>query len=457
MSSSSLYAFLEKLDKELSEGATKNKAASEAYRTQKGNKKTSTLTYRPREITEAITNLTEIPKKLRKKYDDLVAGLTADIRILFKKKAVEVNTKNPGDAKVRGNKHSVSIRIIKRGQRDNYTLLKKTYEDRLDEFYTAFLTLINAPGGLKRYSDSAGGEVTLTRGKVWGQTHEGSANIFHMMNDAVYAAIQHTVQGAQDPSGTEIAKDLANLKRADAQIILDIMKDGPKEEVNMGISSALINSQQGGGIKEQGAKANLDAAIKSLKPFILATEGSDSLLTGRRKKIIKEIVKPFKNKKGIKVKHENIKINQNKSKVNLVKKPGKTIVEKGAALSVMGKKAVKRQEKRKATTSGMSLANILGVLNNQLPKTVANNMGSPRLENQTGRFAQSVRAIDVTNTAQGFPSIGYTYMRDRYGPYESTSGSRFADVDRDPRPLIDQSIREIVIGFGLGRLYTRRL
>ena len=84
-------------------------------------------------------------------------------------------------------------------------------------------------------------------------------------------------------------------------------------------------------------------------------------------------------------------------------------------------------------------------------------MGSPRLENQTGRFAQSVRAIDVTTTAQGFPSIGYTYMKERYGPYESTSGTRFSDVDRDPRPLIDQSIREIVIGFGLGRLYTRRL
>ena len=457
MSSSSLYQFLKKLDKELSEGATKDKAASEAYRTQKGNKKTSTLTYRPREITEALTHLTEIPEKLRDAYDDLVDELTADMRGLFKKKAVEINTKSPGDAKVRGNKHSVSIRIIKRGQRDNYTLLKKIYEERLDKFYTDFLGLINKPGGLKRYSDSAGKEVTLTRGKVWGQTHEGGANIFHMMNDAVYAAIAHTVKRAQDPSGTDIAKDLQNLKRADAQIILDIMKDGPKEEVSMGISSALINSQQGGGIKEQGAKANLDAAIKSLKPFILATEGSDSLLTGRRKKIIKEIVKPFKNKKGIKVKHENIKIKNNKSKVNLVKEPGKTVIEKGAPLSIMGKKAVKRQEKRKGTTSGMSLANILGVLNNQLPKTVASNMGSPRLENQTGRFAQSVRAVDVTRTAQGFPSIGYTYMKERYGPYESTSGSRFADVDRDPRPLIDQSIREIVIGFGLGRLYTRRL
>ena len=79
------------------------------------------------------------------------------------------------------------------------------------------------------------------------------------------------------------------------------------------------------------------------------------------------------------------------------------------------------------------------------------------VENRTGRFAQSVRALDVSRTAQGFPSIGYTYMKDRYGHYESTSGSRFADADRDPRPLIDQSIREIVIGFGLGRLYTRRV
>ena len=83
-------------------------------------------------------------------------------------------------------------------------------------------------------------------------------------------------------------------------------------------------------------------------------------------------------------------------------------------------------------------------------------MGSPRLENRTGRFAQSVRATDATRTKEGYPSIGYTYMKERYGVYESTSGTRFADVERDPRPLIDQSIREIVIGMGLGRIYTRR-
>ena len=84
-------------------------------------------------------------------------------------------------------------------------------------------------------------------------------------------------------------------------------------------------------------------------------------------------------------------------------------------------------------------------------------MGEPALTNRTGRFAQSVRAVDVVQTPQGFPSIGYTYMKNRYGVYESTSGTKFSDVERDPRPLIDQSIREIAIGFGLGRLYTRRM
>ena len=38
-------------------------------------------------------------------------------------------------------------------------------------------------------------------------------------------------------------------------------------------------------------------------------------------------------------------------------------------------------------------------------------MRFPRLENRTGRFASSVRVTDVATTAQGFPSIGYTYQK----------------------------------------------
>jgi len=100
---------------------------------------------------------------------------------------------------------------------------------------------------------------------------------------------------------------------------------------------------------------------------------------------------------------------------------------------------------------------LLGILNSRINDTVAANMGSPRLENQTGRFASSVRITEITKTRQGFPSIGYTYDTSPYQVFESTSGSRFSSVDRDPRSLIDASIREIAQQLAVGRLYTRRV
>ena len=84
-------------------------------------------------------------------------------------------------------------------------------------------------------------------------------------------------------------------------------------------------------------------------------------------------------------------------------------------------------------------------------------MGAPRLENQTGRFANSVKMTDVIQTPQGFPSFGYSYRKDPYEVYETSSGTRFASSSRDPRNLIDASIREIAAGYALGRFYTRRL
>ena len=147
---------------------------------------------------------------------------------------------------------------------------------------------------------------------------------------------------------------------------------------------------------------------------------------------------------------------ENKSKTQLKKKGGKTTVVKGVAAKIASKKRVKGHNRGEKTPPRMGIKNILGVLNNQLPERVASNMGEPRLVNRTGRFAQSVRATDATRTKEGFPSIGYTYEKSRYGVFESTSGASRASIERDPRPLIDKSIREIVIGFGLGRIYTRR-
>ena len=64
---------------------------------------------------------------------------------------------------------------------------------------------------------------------------------------------------------------------------------------------------------------------------------------------------------------------------------------------------------------------------------------------------------DIQQTPRGFPSIGYTYEKDPYSVFESTSGTRFASTERDPRSLIDLSIREIAQQMAIGRFYTRRV
>mgnify|MGYP001180001039 FL=1 len=130
---------------------------------------------------------------------------------------------------------------------------------------------------------------------------------------------------------------------------------------------------------------------------------------------------------------------------------GKTTVTKGRPT------AVPKGRQTPATRNSLNIKSLLGIMNSRINDTVAKNMGPPRLENRTGTFAGSVRITDVSQTRQGFPSIGYTYQRNPYGVFETTSGSRFADPKRDPRPLIDASIREIAAQFAIGRLYTRRI
>jgi len=111
--------------------------------------------------------------------------------------------------------------------------------------------------------------------------------------------------------------------------------------------------------------------------------------------------------------------------------------------------------KTKAKRSDTSIVHLIGLFNQEINRTVAKNMTSPRLQFQTGRLADSVRITDITTTRQGFPSIGYTYARDPYETFEI--GNKQGNSDRDPRKLIDMSIREIALKMNIGRFYTRRV
>lgn len=148
----------------------------------------------------------------------------------------------------------------------------------------------------------------------------------------------------------------------------------------------------------------------------------------------------------------------------------KKLSKKQKEISAKKKTALRRLHAMKASSGGThksraqgtgqgdSLAPLMAILNQKLPQTVVKNMGPPGLQNRTGRFASSVKVTDVSRTAQGFPSVGYTYQKNPYQVFEMGQGQPpWADPDRDPRKLIDASIREIAAQFAIGRFYTRRI
>ena len=177
-------------------------------------------------------------------------------------------------------------------------------------------------------------------------------------------------------------------------------------------------------------------------------KGSSTL----KEKTAAVLVDNFKGKKGIKVKSKPVKL---KTKTKSKGKGAK--VSASVALSSKRLKSKKKKSKAKSSAASQPLA-MVAMLNKKLPDTVRKNMSTPRLVNRTGRFADSVKVVDVMPTPQGFPSFGYTYQKNPYQVFEEGEGTPpWADGNRDPRDLIDKSIREIAAEFAIGRFYTRRV
>ena len=102
-------------------------------------------------------------------------------------------------------------------------------------------------------------------------------------------------------------------------------------------------------------------------------------------------------------------------------------------------------------------ASLISIINAKLPERVANNMGAPGLVYRTGRFANSTKVVNVETTRDGYPSVVFDYERDPYDVFDRTNGaSPWNTPARDPRALVDKSVREIVQEMAIGRFYTRR-
>ena len=453
MSKSSLVNFLTKIDDELNRGG-----ASDAWRTKTGNKLTTTITVSTVTITKTIkaavsaaTNVNKngdiLIKELGAKYTALTNALMTKLRANFNGLA----SSGEGVKVLKGSRSGVLIRVkldkIEGSKRDNFTTGQKMYKEALQDFYDDFALLVG--DYLTRVSTSnKTGEVEQTKqGQLFNLEHmKGKSNVQGFINDTIYEAIQSYDGSLEDLK--------ANVKALGLKTYLNIEKNAKTGEIKVYVGSQtknVVESSSEKKIKTDLQKA-LTKALKKLKEPLFEVKGSDSLKDAKKKKVLEKTLKPFKKVKNVKVKASSTKIKESKAPVRL-DVSGKTVLGK-VAKTKLRKKQVKHKHSSSPAAQPLQL---IGVINKELPNTVRKNMREPALVNRTGRFAESVRLTDVVQTPKGYPSFGYTYQRDPYQVFEEGSSGNWSNGNRDPRDLIDKSIREIAAQFAIGRFYTRRV
>jgi len=329
----------------------------------------------------------------------------------------------------------------------------------------------NRKGNTKGKSSKRGirtkgkGKLIKTAGRFINAEHEDNAGILESL---VRDAFKKTSAEVVDSQGNSISEAQLQSDLKALGIKIEMRRDENDNHV-ITLGGSLINIQKGNKSKE--INADLKTALERAHAHIAKNmggmqhlHGSDTPLQKRRKKLIKVNIEPFKKLKNanIKVKTEDIKIKNSKGKVSTTKKIKATKARAKntkltSALVVM--KATKKGKRRPTKKSPLQdMLKLVVQFNSKLPQTVRKNMGAPELQNVTGRFANSAQVTDINLTPQGFPSVGYTYRKNPYQVFEDGLGKEpWSNGQRDPRNLLDRSLREIATEMALGRIYTRRV
>lgn len=240
-------------------------------------------------------------------------------------------------------------------------------------------------------------------------------------------------------------------------------RDGANLDIiEVALESAATNRSKGSRDEKQIVNEFLlvvNKALDNLSENLALFEGSDSAVTKSKKKVLKKVKQNLKKNKKVKVITEDTKIKKSSGKRQTTKLSPKSnragkIVQ--ANLAFTGLKQYKEERAKKATYE--SPIGLQALLNAKLPAKIKENMGYPALENRTGRFAESVKVVDSYRTQKGYPGVSYTYLKNPYQIFEVGAGrDPWSNTQRDPRNLIDRSIREIAAEFITGRFYTRRV
>jgi|7_EtaG_2_1085326.scaffolds.fasta_scaffold00550_8 hypothetical protein len=143
---------------------------------------------------------------------------------------------------------------------------------------------------------------------------------------------------------------------------------------------------------------------------------------------------------------------KHKDRLSLIRDTGVTL-SIAKSIKKDSKKGKGKGKTRAATASRGRIGSPMqarNMFNATLSEAVRENMGGAALHNVSGRFADSVHVHQVMPHKGTSGVVQYSYM---YNPYKVFEGHE----TRDPRLLIDQTIREQAAEMALGKFTTQRL
>jgi len=436
MSASQQARFLEKLHQELS-------VSSQDYRDKTLNKRMHTFTVTRRAIRRGMKD------RIAKNFPDMPKKVLTEV---LKKSDVHVRKliRDTGRSLIGLSQRDEGISIIKFTPARIEAAFEDSGVNRFNQIKGSYDT---------HWSATASGFSSVLRDVLNDDSIDIEAkSLWNLEHNHLKGIIETQVKDAVDNACLE--EQAITMKNAQAWfkgmgIDLSLIRNGNTGVMEVFLGSQRANAKEGGisGAKMKKLRDALIVAIRTLDNGGLVADlgGSDSFKESKIKSTRRKTLKPFKKLKNVKV---TSKDSEKDDSITNVSKDALKVVAVSKSRQRKKKVSAKRSVKAGVASEPLQL---IGIINKALPDTVRKNMQSPQLVNRTGRFAESVKVTDIIKTPKGFPSVGYTYQRNPYGVFEDGSGSApWANGERDPRQLIDKSIREIAAQFALGRFYTRR-
>jgi hypothetical protein len=172
--------------------------------------------------------------------------------------------------------------------------------------------------------------------------------------------------------------------------------------------------------------------------YLLKKKGSNSILEDIEQTILNQLdPKTYKKPKVHNTKSSNAKVEKVQGSINVA-------TSKAPA-------TIWLRNNRGQFTSPIALQNLL---NKDLALQIQKNMGKGKaktiLNYRTGRFAESANVSNVS-VRDGYVLVFYSYMKNPYTTFEP-SGQQGFPTSRDPRKLIEKSIRQIAGTMIINRL-----